>query len=95
VSRDFYWLDPEAQQALDIERFRWFSNDYLAVDKTNSNKIIDMRYSLLPNDINALWSIEVDPGASASAHVSYQMHRGDSRAALGPLWQMMTGQSMD
>ena len=95
VNRDFYWLDPEAQQALDIERFRWFSNDYLAVDKTNSNKIIDMRYSLLPNDINALWSIEVDPGASASAHVNYQMHRGDSRAALGPLWQMMTGQSID
>ena len=26
------WLKPNSQQAKDIERFRWFSNDYLAID---------------------------------------------------------------
>ena len=95
VGRDFAWLDSESQQARDIERFRWFSNDYLALDQQEANRVIDIRYSLLPNDINALWSIQLEPGASSDAHVSYQMHRGDSRAALPTLWAMVTGADID
>ncbi|GIR70651.1 MAG: hypothetical protein CM15mP74_19020 [Halieaceae bacterium] len=40
-----------SQQAKDIERFRWFSDDWLALDDANPNLIVDMRYSQLPNDI--------------------------------------------
>lgn len=95
VERDFTWLDSASQQAKDIERFRWFSNDYLALDQRDPNRVIDMRYSLLPNDINALWSIQLDPNAASDAHVDYQMHRGDSRAALPTLWAMATGADID
>ncbi len=95
VGRDFSWLDSDLQQARDIERFRWFSNDYLALDQKDPSRVIDMRYSLLPNDINALWSIQVDPSAAADSHVAYQMHRGDSRAALPTLWAMITGTDID
>lgn len=95
VGRDFTWLDSNSQQAKDIERFRWFSNDYLALDQHEANRVIDMRYSLLPNDINALWSIQLDPDAASDAHVVYQMHRGDSRAALPTLWAMVTGADID
>ena len=35
IARDFYWLDGESQQAKDIERFRWFSNGYIAQDPNN------------------------------------------------------------
>ena len=30
--RDLPWLDGDSQQSRDIERFRWFSDDYLSVD---------------------------------------------------------------
>lgn len=71
----FPWLDGNTQQARDVERFRWFSNDYLAVDETDPYKIIDIRYSVLPNEINALWSIRLDPEAPADSHVGYAAHR--------------------
>jgi len=95
VGCDFPWLESESQQARDIERFRWFSNDYLALDQTDPYRVIDMRYSLLPNDINALWSIQLDPNIGSEVHVAYQMHRGDSRAALPTLWAMITGEDID
>ncbi|MDG0980028.1 MAG: metal-dependent hydrolase [Halieaceae bacterium] len=95
VGRNLSWIDSESQQATDIERFRWFSNDYLALDQQDANRVIDMRYSLLPNDINALWSIKLDPSAASDVHVAYQMHRGDSRAALPTLWAMIIGEDID
>ena len=75
LTRDFPWLKPNTQQAKDIERFRWFSNGYIAKDPDNPNRIIDMRYSLLPNEVNALWGIELNPDAKDSDHVAYVMLR--------------------
>ena len=31
LKRDFPWLPADSQQAKDVERFRWFSDDFLAV----------------------------------------------------------------
>ncbi len=81
VARDFPWLEQGTQQARDIERFRWFSDDYLARDPGNPNRIIDVRYSMVPNEIAALWSIGLDPAATAESHVDFSTHRGDVRAA--------------
>ena len=41
----FPGVKPDSQQALDIERFRWFSDDYLT-PMENSPRIVDMRYSM-------------------------------------------------
>ena len=38
-------LDKESQQAIDIERFRWFSQDYLGFDK-DKILVTDVRYSM-------------------------------------------------
>jgi len=54
IDRDFPGLDKTSQQAKDIERFRWFSNGYLAMSPTKENTVIDMRYSMLPNEIKGL-----------------------------------------
>ncbi len=77
MKRDFPWLPKESQQAKDVERFRWFSDGYLAVDKDDENLIVDMRYSFLPNSIKPMWGIEVnkilvDEG-DMDAHVFYEM----------------------
>ncbi len=71
IGRDLPWLDPASQQARDVERFRWFSNDYLAPDPVRRNFVIDMRYSIVPNEIDALWGIQLDAKAGVDAHVRF------------------------
>ena len=79
LSKDFLWLDKNSQQAKDIERFRWFSNGYIAKDPHHENRIIDIRYSMIPNEINPLWSIELRPDATLEEHVKYLSHRDTSK----------------
>ncbi|RTZ15548.1 metal-dependent hydrolase [Vibrio aquaticus] len=78
LSRDFPWLDPNSQQGKDIERFRQFSNGFLASSPDDELNIIDVRYSMVPNRFNALWSIKLSPSASADEHVEYMTHRDNS-----------------
>ena len=91
VARDLPWLDPGSQQARDIERFNWFSNGYIARDPRNPNRVIDIRYSIIPNELAPLWSIELRRGAASDAHVAYRVHRdaGENRASL--MWRMIAG----
>ncbi len=90
-ARDLPWLDPASQQAHDIERFRWFSDGFVAKDPEHPNRIIDVRYSFLPNNVSALWSIELAPDAPPTAHVRYRTHREHARESLGKLWRMVAG----
>ena len=89
IKQDYPWLNPQSQQAKDIERFRWFSNSYLSVNPQNKNQIIDMRYSMLPNEITGLWGITLNPNADTHQHVAYYSNRGDSGAALSKLSDML------
>jgi len=91
IDRDMPWLDRESQQARDIERFRWFSNGYIARDPLYKNRVIDIRYSMIPNEVAPLWSIELRPEAGREEHAAYRVHRdtGEGRAAL--MWNMVTG----
>lgn len=85
------WLDEASQQAKDIERFRWFSAGYLAIDASNRLLVTDMRYSMLPNEIDALWGIELDPRASKDAHVRYRAQRSAGRERMAALMDMLLG----
>ncbi|UCH48968.1 MAG: metal-dependent hydrolase [Betaproteobacteria bacterium] len=78
LERDFPWLDHNSQQARDIERFRWFSDGYVALQPDHPNRITDIRYSMLPNQIAGLWSIEVSPEAGDADHVRYVVARRTS-----------------
>ncbi len=80
VRSDFPWLLETSQQAKDTERFRWFSDDFLAVSPQNPNLIMDMRYSFLPNQISSMWGVEVnkqliDEGR-LDAHAGYKIKNG-------------------
>ena len=50
------WLKG-GQQLVDVDRFSWFSQDFVAVDPDASNRIIDVRYSTVPNQLAALWEL--------------------------------------
>lgn len=90
IARDLPWLDRDSQQARDVARFRWFSKGYIAQDPDDPRRIIDIRYSLLPNEIKALWSIKLDPAATPEQHAQYVTHRGNSREALSRLWLLIS-----
>ena len=89
IEKDLPWLDKNSQQRKDIERFRWFSTGYIALDKENSNRVVDVRYSLLPQDIQPLWGIELSPTAHADQHVEFYNERSDSGHAIDKLWEML------
>ena len=91
VSRDFSWLDPDSQQAKDIERFRWFSNGYVAQDPMDEMRIIDVRYSIVPNQLRALWSIKLEPLVGSEAHVSYETHRDNTPESRQLFLDMLKG----
>ncbi len=91
LDRDMPWLEPGSQQARDVERFRWFSNGYIARDPVYSNRVIDIRYSLLPNEIDPLWSIELVPGAGQRDHARYRTHRDGGSERASALWEMIIG----
>ena len=77
VKRDFPWLLAESQQAKDIERFRWFSDDFLAVSTDDKNLVADVRYSFIPNEINPMFAIELNKrlteDGDLDAHVFFEM----------------------
>ena len=92
INRDLPWLDTGSQQAKDIERFRWFSAGFVALDPQDPLQVVDMRYSTLPNQIVPLWGIRLSPSASDEQHVQFYAEPRDNRPGFGLLWQMMTGQ---
>ena len=83
-------LDPNSQQAADIERFRWFSNDYLAPWGEPGN-IIDIRYAAVPNDINPLWGIRLDLAGNNEQHAEFITNRRTDSAQTQALWDLLQG----
>ena len=75
---DFPWLKEESQQYKDVERFKWFSNDFLAVNPQNKNQIIDIRYSGIPNEIGGLWGVQLNPNKHNQEHVEFVSMRSAS-----------------
>jgi inner membrane protein len=89
LKRDFPWLMSHSQQARDVDRFDHFSDGFSALDPENPNRIIDVRYSFVPNEISALFSIELAPGEDVNKHVRYETLRKQAHKKLGQLWSMM------
>lgn len=58
---DLPWLQEKTQQGKDLKRFAWFSQGYLALDPKNPYRVVDVRYSLLPQSTQAIWGIDFNP----------------------------------
>ena len=91
IARDFPWLDPDSQQARDIERFSWFSEGWVSAHPGLPDRVIDVRYSMLPNEIRPLWMIELDRDAAAGQHVGYVVDRQTEEHTLAAYRHMLAG----
>lgn len=92
-TRDFPWLDPDSQQARDLQRFDWFSQGYTAVASETPLRVVDVRYAMLPTDVDGLWGIELRPGAGRDEHAAYITARELPPGALARFWRMLRGRS--
>lgn len=85
-------LDKESQQRKDIERFRWFSQDYLGFD-IERKIVTDVRYSMIPNQIEPLWGLTIDNNRKKNEHAIWWTGRSLSETQLDLFKQMLSGRN--
>jgi inner membrane protein len=83
-------LDKESQQAKDVERFRWFSQDYLGFDE-EKNLVTDVRYSMLPNKIQPMWGLVIDDQRDTNAHAIWWTGRDLDQSQWDTFIEMLSG----
>ena len=83
-------LDKDSQQRKDIERFRWFSQDYLGFIK-EENLVIDIRYSMIPNQIEPMWGLTIDDQRSINEHAVWWTSRDLDQSQIDLFKDMLTG----
>ncbi len=92
ASRDLSWLDPESRQARDLDRFRWYSDDWLSLDPEDPFYVVDVRYASLPNRINPLWGLQISPDAHPDDHAVWHVVQSRRREDLDLLFGLIRGQ---
>jgi len=85
-------LDLESQQRKDIERFRWFSQDYLGFDYEKS-LVTDVRYSMVPNQIVPMWGVVIDVQKSKNEHAIWWTSRTLEQSQLDMFKDMLIGKT--
>ena len=83
-------LDKNSQQMKDIERFRWFSQDYLGFDQ-DRNLVTDVRYSMIPNQIAPMWGLVIDEQKGANEHAVWWASRDLDDDSLTIFAEMLLG----
>ena len=85
-------LSEDSQQAKDIERFRWFSNNHLGYIPED-NYIVDVRYSILPNTIDPLWGIVVEENMKLKEHASWKTNRDSRKGNFNEFILLLKGEN--
>ena len=80
----------ESQQAKDIERFRWFSQDYLGYDE-EKKLVTDIRYSMIPNQIAPMWGLVIDDQQGKNEHAIWWTSRSLDQSQLDLFKEMLSG----
>ena len=93
MARQLPELDPSSLQARDIERFRWFSQDYLAL-LAEENLVSDVRYSTVPNEAEPLWGVRIDR-SNADAHVVWWARRDTDAGQRARMRALLAGDGCD
>jgi len=83
-------LDKESQQKRDIERFRWFSQDYLGFNE-DLNLVTDIRYSMIPNQIEPMWGLVIDDKRGLEEHAIWWTSRSLDQSQLDLFKDMLKG----
>ncbi len=83
-------LDKDSQQAKDIERFRWFSQDYLGYEE-EKKLVTDIRYSMIPNQIKPMWGLVIDDQRGKNEHAIWWTSRSLDKSQRDLFTEMLSG----
>ena len=83
-------LEENSQQREDIERFRWFSQDYLGF-QGDKNLVTDVRYSMIPNQITPMWGLIIDEQQGKNEHAVWWASRDIDDESLTLFKEMLLG----
>ena len=89
INRDLPQLTTKLTVYRDIERFKYFSDGFLAQHPERPNVLGDIRYAMLPNSIKPLWGIEL-PLDSPDEHVTFDTYRVMSETERKAFISMLT-----
>jgi inner membrane protein len=82
-----YFNDLGEIQKKDIDRFLWFSQDFVAINPQNEYELLDIRYSNLPNEIGGLWGIQLTP--NTENHVEFISNRSLQKRYFKQFFKMI------
>lgn len=91
INKHLPFLQPGSQQAADLERFRWFSDDYLT-PTGEPGGVTDMRYSMVPNEVDPMWGVTLSAEASATEHVQWWSTRDASASKRSTFYKLLMGE---
>ncbi|MBF0622953.1 MAG: metal-dependent hydrolase [Magnetococcales bacterium] len=83
-------VKPDSVLSYDIQRFRHFSDGYIATAPDDDLMISDVRYSLLPNRLDPLWGIRINPD-HPDQRVAFENVRNMSPALMKQFMAMIRG----
>ncbi len=86
-------LPQSSTLAKDIERFAWFSDNYLYQAPEHPDLISDLRYSMLPQQTLALWGIQLNP-QKPDQHVEFVSFRRPRKGSFSSLIKMILGKNL-
>jgi inner membrane protein len=93
LERDRPGLDRESVLARDIGRFSRLASDYVITDPGRANVLTDIRYSMLPNGITAMWGIDLNV-ASTQQHAKFEVYRDRPDDARNLFLAMLLGRNL-
>lgn len=91
IGRDLSWLNPDSRQARDLQRFRWYSQDWLALDPEDPFYVVDVRYASLPDRISPLWGLQISPDAGSDTHAVWRVMQSRRQEDLNLLFGLILG----
>ena len=81
---------PGAAVQHDIDRFLYFSDDYVIADLNRENVLVDLRYSMLPNGLSPLWGIDMNV-ESPDQHAAFVNFRDSNSETRQQFIDMLLG----
>ncbi len=61
ISQHLKELKPSDKQHKDVQKYLWFTQNFIGYDPKNPHVLGDLRYSPFPSGTKSLWGIKVDP----------------------------------
>jgi inner membrane protein len=80
-------------QKKDLAFFTFFSDGWVATVPKHVGLIGDVRFSMLPNQLDPIWGIMLQPD-KPDAHVMFKNTRSRKEGDIGILWKMIKGEPL-